>query len=108
MTEASFHLSVTTALSVWTQLLKHTTLHIQLRYSTLTTRKRKQADNAASNNVHFRTMEPGHMANVLCLLGVWDKCLETVTASTDKVECYALNAEEFQAIFANIYEDALR
>ena len=52
-------------------------------------------------NVHFRVLEPGAMANMLCMIGVWDTCLETVVAVTEKVELYAINAVEFKDIFAN-------
>lgn len=42
---------------------------------------------------------PGSMVNMLCVIKVWSKCVETVQA-TEKADCYALNAESFFAEFA--------
>jgi hypothetical protein len=53
---------------------------------------------AQSENAHCRVLKQGGMINTLCLMHVWEKCLETVVA-TENCECYAINAVEFRTIF---------
>jgi hypothetical protein len=49
-------------------------------------------------NVHFRLLGMGSVINVLRLLHIWEKCIETVVC-TEEAECYAINAVEFRTIF---------
>jgi hypothetical protein len=49
-------------------------------------------------NVHSRSLVAGDMVNVLCILKVWERCLETVVCS-DPTEFYAIHSQEFSNIF---------
>ncbi len=52
------------------------------------------------NRRHYRTriVEEGGMVNILAVLHVWDKCVETVVA-LERAECYALSADSFYNAF---------
>jgi len=49
-------------------------------------------------NVHARSLLAGDMMDVLCILRVWDRSVETVVCS-DLTEFYAIHSEEFRRIF---------
>jgi hypothetical protein len=53
---------------------------------------------AQKENAHFRILKLGSMINVLSLINVWEKSLETVVC-TEEAECYTINSFEFRTIF---------
>jgi len=46
-----------------------------------------------------RHLGVGNTANMLCILGIWDRCLETVAAVT-AVEAYAVSVKDFVMLFS--------
>ena len=50
------------------------------------------------NGTKIRHIGAGDSINVLSVLKVWDKCVETVVAET-RVESYAVSSDEFYALF---------
>lgn len=53
---------------------------------------------SSSEKVKMRHIGPGDSVNVLCVVQVWNKCVETVIAETN-VETYCVNADEFNTLF---------
>lgn len=53
-----------------------------------------------------RTIFAGGTINVLCVLKLWSKCIETVIA-LNPVETYAVTAEDFVALFKGSNDDGL-
>lgn len=53
-----------------------------------------------NDNIHYRKLEPGGLVNTLCLLQVWEKCLETVVC-VNTVETYAINSIEFRNVLGD-------
>jgi len=51
-----------------------------------------------SEKVKMRHIGPGDSVNVLCVVQVWNRCVETVIAETN-VETYSVNADEFNTLF---------
>jgi hypothetical protein len=50
-----------------------------------------------------RHAHPGGHFNVLCVLGVWRRCVETVVAVSGRwAELYALNAKDFASLFTGL------
>ena len=45
-----------------------------------------------------RHVGPGDSLNVLCVLKIWNRCVETVV-SESVVESYAVSADDFYALF---------
>ena len=58
---------------------------------------------AQSGDVHERYLEPGSCINVLCLLDIWMRCVETITPITS-VECYAISHDSFNEVFLHHQE----
>jgi hypothetical protein len=56
---------------------------------------------AQSNNEQRkeRNIGSGDSINILCVLKVWDRCVESVGAITPLVEAYAVNADAFFQLF---------
>lgn len=47
----------------------------------------------------LRHITMGSSVNVLCVLGIWTRCVETVTAEVQGVESYAVSATDFTNLF---------
>jgi hypothetical protein len=62
----------------------------------------------STGKVQKRNILPGGTINILCVLKLWSKSIETVTAS-EAVETYAVSEVDFSSLFnGGVHEDTFR
>lgn len=60
---------------------------------------------ASEEHGHMRRIITGDSVNILCALGVWNRCIETVIAQSPVSECYSINQKDFKSLFLSSEDD---
>ena len=54
---------------------------------------------SGENVARVRNIFGGDCVNILCVLKIWNLCVETVIADSSGVETYAITSEDFASLF---------
>ena len=78
--------------------------------------KKTRFTTAQSSSPHFdvacedegdcsRRILTGDSVNILCALGIWNRCIETVVAESSLCECYTICKADFAGLFGGSEDD---